>query len=620
MPRNTFRRILDECLSAIQRGESIDSCLSRYPQHADQLRPLLETGDTVRRLPAIRPRAVAQEAAWQQFYAKAMTMRQSRRGAGVPWWKPVSIAASGLALFVVAGGGVVYASSKAGPNDQLYPVKLASEEAQVWFSFNDTDKTDVLLAQANTRVDEIVQLVDTNQPVPDDVLNALGNRVSRAASLVADRPDDDPLKARAMDLAARQEGLLLAVRDNVSDTAHDDYSRTIAKVHTARLHMDGIDETVKPADVELGITQVSGIAERSETDENVWIVGGLEVQVDRRAIGGDDLAAGQLTNMVIGRSKDNRLHALNLTARDVDDVPEESSRVTGAVQSIQPGAVVIGGRTIPISDQLLRTLSQGRRVEIDISSQDGAATAIRFRDAPDAIANTLVIEGVAESDLQQQNQNTSWRVSGQTVTITPTTIIDAAAGSLKKGAYTRLEVQRSGTNLLARRVTVLSVTNPPQDRAIISGAFQGTINGPWQVGGLQIDPPLGQVPPPTGTIVRLEVTRVGTRLQALSSKAILSPDTSDLLTTSGFILINTPEQWKVGSITFDIKSATIIDGKPIAGARAVVWARSDQNGLSAVYIDVLDDTAVLAKMQRVTPTPTVFPNVSPTATPQPAGR
>src|SRR5581483_81397 len=296
MPRVTLARILDECLLAMQRGESLEVCLERYPEHAAQLKPLLETGHTVRRLPAIRPRAAAQEASWQRFYARAMEMRQVRNAARIPWWKPVSIAASGLALFVVAGGGIAYAASQAGPNDQLYSVKLAAEEARVWFAFSDNNKTDVLISQANTRVDEIVALVDNNQPVPEDVLNALGNRVSRAATIVNDRPADDPLKTKTADLAARQEALLLAVRDNVSDKATDDYARTIAKIHTARLHMDGIAETVKPADVELGITQVSGVAEHSTTDDNVWTIGGLEVQVDRRSIGSDTLVAGQLAN------------------------------------------------------------------------------------------------------------------------------------------------------------------------------------------------------------------------------------------------------------------------------------------------------------------------------------
>jgi len=37
----TFRSILDDCLTALQQGESVEACLSRYPRHAERLRPLL---------------------------------------------------------------------------------------------------------------------------------------------------------------------------------------------------------------------------------------------------------------------------------------------------------------------------------------------------------------------------------------------------------------------------------------------------------------------------------------------------------------------------------------------------------------------------------------------------
>ncbi|GAG15763.1 unnamed protein product, partial [marine sediment metagenome] len=30
--------ILDECLAALSRGESLEACLARYPQHAEELR------------------------------------------------------------------------------------------------------------------------------------------------------------------------------------------------------------------------------------------------------------------------------------------------------------------------------------------------------------------------------------------------------------------------------------------------------------------------------------------------------------------------------------------------------------------------------------------------------
>jgi hypothetical protein len=38
-----FNKILDECIDRVNRGENVDTCLAAYPEHAEKLRPLLET-------------------------------------------------------------------------------------------------------------------------------------------------------------------------------------------------------------------------------------------------------------------------------------------------------------------------------------------------------------------------------------------------------------------------------------------------------------------------------------------------------------------------------------------------------------------------------------------------
>ena len=37
----TFDTILDECVDRVNRGESIEDCLAGYPEHAEELEPLL---------------------------------------------------------------------------------------------------------------------------------------------------------------------------------------------------------------------------------------------------------------------------------------------------------------------------------------------------------------------------------------------------------------------------------------------------------------------------------------------------------------------------------------------------------------------------------------------------
>jgi len=43
--------VLDECLTLLRGGATIEECLARYPRHANDLRPLLEVALRINRLP-----------------------------------------------------------------------------------------------------------------------------------------------------------------------------------------------------------------------------------------------------------------------------------------------------------------------------------------------------------------------------------------------------------------------------------------------------------------------------------------------------------------------------------------------------------------------------------------
>jgi len=63
MEFRSFNAILDECLAALQQGETVDDCLARYPAHADVLQPLLTLAEKVRSTPPALPRPWPQAAA-----------------------------------------------------------------------------------------------------------------------------------------------------------------------------------------------------------------------------------------------------------------------------------------------------------------------------------------------------------------------------------------------------------------------------------------------------------------------------------------------------------------------------------------------------------------------------
>jgi hypothetical protein len=71
----SFRSILDECLAAIQQGETVETCLARYPRHAERLKPLLSLAARVRRTPPAQPRPWAQATAWNAVRHRASELR-----------------------------------------------------------------------------------------------------------------------------------------------------------------------------------------------------------------------------------------------------------------------------------------------------------------------------------------------------------------------------------------------------------------------------------------------------------------------------------------------------------------------------------------------------------------
>ena len=47
MSTEKFDEILDQCLTMMQAGASIDDCVARYSQHADELRAQLQTAQAL---------------------------------------------------------------------------------------------------------------------------------------------------------------------------------------------------------------------------------------------------------------------------------------------------------------------------------------------------------------------------------------------------------------------------------------------------------------------------------------------------------------------------------------------------------------------------------------------
>lgn len=143
----------NDCLERMNAGQSIDACLRLYPQYAAVLRPMLETGQVVKRILPPQVEIDAAQARGRVKFQAALRSTPRRRYSPLPRLLPLA-AAFLIAIFVVVGGAAAVAQNSL-PGDVLYGVKRLSESIGLALAANPD-----LTAQFNQRrIDEIGQLL-----------------------------------------------------------------------------------------------------------------------------------------------------------------------------------------------------------------------------------------------------------------------------------------------------------------------------------------------------------------------------------------------------------------------------------------------------------------------------
>lgn len=147
---NDLETILDTCLYQIEEGEaSIEECLSRYPEHAAQLQPLLQAATKLRHArdvvpdPGYRTRARAR-------LNSHMQQNPQRKHVSPVFWR-FSIAFVTVMMLFLASGTAF--AQKAVPGDTLYNWKLTSE--QLW-RLTSSDDLGVDIALSQRRMNELL--------------------------------------------------------------------------------------------------------------------------------------------------------------------------------------------------------------------------------------------------------------------------------------------------------------------------------------------------------------------------------------------------------------------------------------------------------------------------------
>ncbi len=171
MKNKEFDNILDECLERLLiNGETVEQCLQSFPEHTDELKPLLETALDVKETSAIQPSSEFRDRARYQFHAALQEMAPKKNRLVFSWrplWTTQPLWATMVAVILVillAGSGTVMAAGGSMPDEPLYPVKLATEQARLVFTPSALGKAEFYARLADKRVLEIIRMAGEGKP------------------------------------------------------------------------------------------------------------------------------------------------------------------------------------------------------------------------------------------------------------------------------------------------------------------------------------------------------------------------------------------------------------------------------------------------------------------------
>ncbi|MFC1932985.1 DUF5667 domain-containing protein [Chloroflexota bacterium] len=196
-----FDNVLDECLERLLvKGETLEQCLQSFPEHADELEPLLETALATKEASAIQPRPEFRDRARYQFYSALKGIEPKKSRLIFDWqlrW--ATVVAIVLALLLAGGGGTVAAAAGSMPDEPLYPVKLATEQAQLLFTPSTLGKAELYATLADKRVLEIVRMADESKP---EQIELTAQRLDAYLTKIIDLASTQGIKERGGEITA----------------------------------------------------------------------------------------------------------------------------------------------------------------------------------------------------------------------------------------------------------------------------------------------------------------------------------------------------------------------------------------------------------------------------------
>ena len=191
LTKKRFDDLLNECLDRILQGETVEQCLRKYPEQAQQLEPLLRAALAMKTSKTINPRPEFKAQARLEFQSALQEMATRKKPKLSFSWHPQwrwqsgwAIAVMAIVVVILGCGGTVAMASNSMPDSALYPVKLATEQIQLAITPSDTSKAELNDQFADRRAEEISYLASKGDtPRIQAVTENLNTHLDKITSL-----------------------------------------------------------------------------------------------------------------------------------------------------------------------------------------------------------------------------------------------------------------------------------------------------------------------------------------------------------------------------------------------------------------------------------------------------
>jgi hypothetical protein len=246
---NNLYEALETCLQELEQGADLETVLFRYPDLADELRPILEGSIHARSMSIVAPSTDVVRRGRAKVLRHAAQMREAKTKTSPRIWfaslRRIAVTLTVVMVLFVSGTGLVSAASATLPGDNLYPVKRTWEDVLLLFTFNLQEREALELEHENERVHELMELFAKGLSAEVDfagtVTSQNGNAwiVNGVRVLISDQTEvrDGPIQVgSAVRVRGWTQGKGTVVAERVRLLASDD------KLPDVEYHDDDKDE------------------------------------------------------------------------------------------------------------------------------------------------------------------------------------------------------------------------------------------------------------------------------------------------------------------------------------------------------------------------------------------